>query len=70
MVIFTSDDIIEQAHMAMDILTEFYPEYEHKFIYDNAPSHLKRPEGSVTARRMPKYASQAWHQLGDRSFPA
>jgi len=33
---------------------EYYPEYEHKFIYDNAPSHLKRPKGSVTARNMPK----------------
>jgi hypothetical protein len=52
---FTSEDITEQAHAAMDILTEFYPDYEHRFFYDNAPSHLKRPEGSVTARQMPKF---------------
>jgi transposase len=52
---FTSEDITEQANAAMDILTEHYPEYEHIFVYDNAPSHLKRPEGSVTARNMPKY---------------
>ena len=51
---FTSEDIEEQANAAMDILMEYYPEYEHKFIYDNAPSHLKHPEGSVTARNMPK----------------
>lgn len=42
---FTSKDITEQAHATMDILTEFYPDYEHRFFYDNA---LKWPEGSVT----------------------
>jgi hypothetical protein len=52
---FTSEDIMEQANAAMDILTEHYPEYKHIFVYNNAPSHLKRPEGSVTARNMPKY---------------
>jgi hypothetical protein len=61
---FTSDDIGEQAQAAMDILTEFYPQYEHYFIYDNAPSHLKRPEGSVTARRMPKFTPKIGNNWG------
>jgi hypothetical protein len=38
---FTNDDIDEQAHAAIDILTEFYPKFDHVFIYNNAPSHLK-----------------------------
>ena len=52
---FTSKDITEQAHAAMDILTKFYPDYEHRFFYDNAPSHLKWPVGSVTTCQMPKF---------------
>ncbi|KIJ96797.1 hypothetical protein K443DRAFT_124304 [Laccaria amethystina LaAM-08-1] len=50
----TAEDISTQAEVAMGILTEFYPEYEHIFIYDNAPTHLKCPEGSLSARWMPK----------------
>ena len=61
---FTSDDIGEQAEAAMDILTEFYPEYDHHFVYDNAPSHLKRPEASVTARRMPKFTPKIGKNWG------
>jgi hypothetical protein len=52
---FTSEDIQEQAQAAMDILNEFYLDFEHKFVYDNAPSHLKHPEGLITARCMPKF---------------
>ncbi|KIL55567.1 hypothetical protein M378DRAFT_188659 [Amanita muscaria Koide BX008] len=52
---FTSEDIEKQAQEAMDVLAEFYPNYDHYFIYDNAPSHLKRPDGSITARTMPKF---------------
>ena len=50
----TANDIINQANRAMDILTEWYPEYEHVLIYDNAPTHLKRLDGSLSACRMPK----------------
>lgn len=45
----TANDIINQANHPMDILTEWYPEYEHVFIYDNAPMHLKRLDGSLSA---------------------
>jgi hypothetical protein len=40
---FSAEDIEEQAQAAMDIVTEFYPEFEHAFIFDNATTHLKHP---------------------------
>jgi hypothetical protein len=36
----------------MDILDKFYPDEEHIFVYDNATTHLKRPEGSLSATKM------------------
>ncbi|KAJ7673011.1 hypothetical protein DFH06DRAFT_979134 [Mycena polygramma] len=38
----------------MDILNEFYPDEHHVFVYDNATTHLKRPEGSLSATNMTK----------------
>ena len=49
-----NEDIQEQAQDAMDIVLEYYPQFDHVFIYDNATTHLKRPEDSLSARRMPK----------------
>lgn len=46
----------------MDILLKWYPEYEHVFVYDNATTHLKCPNGSLSAHRMPKGPS-------DKFFP-
>ncbi|THU99299.1 hypothetical protein K435DRAFT_818623 [Dendrothele bispora CBS 962.96] len=48
------EDIQEQANAAIDLVHELYPDYEHIFIYDNATTHLKRPDGSLSARKMPK----------------
>ncbi|EDR07030.1 uncharacterized protein LACBIDRAFT_299314 [Laccaria bicolor S238N-H82] len=48
----------------MDILTEFYPEYEHILIYDNVPMHLKHPEGSLSAHHMPKFTPKEGHNWG------
>ncbi|KAJ7340558.1 hypothetical protein DFH08DRAFT_620997, partial [Mycena albidolilacea] len=31
-----------------------YPDFDHVFIYDNATTHKKRSEGSLSARSMPK----------------
>ncbi|KAJ7170413.1 hypothetical protein C8R43DRAFT_875835, partial [Mycena crocata] len=47
-------EIREQAKVAMDIVTECYPDKEHVLVYDNATTHLKRPEGSVSASKMLK----------------
>lgn len=60
---FTSDEIVEQANQAMDICEEDYSEYTHVFIYDNAPSHLKRAEGSLSARKMPKFVPKEGNWL-------
>ena len=45
---------IEQADEAIDILMEYYPEFDHVLIYDNAMTHLKRSEDALSARKMPK----------------
>ena len=49
---FTNDDIVAQATKAMDILKEYYPDDDHIFVYDNAMTHLKRAQDSISARRM------------------
>ncbi len=51
---FTSDDIKLQAEEAIRICQDCWPQYEHVFVYDNASTHLKRPEDSLSAHRMPK----------------
>jgi len=39
---------------AIDILQEYYPDFEHVFIYNNATTHLKRAEDALSAQKMPK----------------
>ncbi|KAJ7616559.1 hypothetical protein FB45DRAFT_1105780 [Roridomyces roridus] len=53
----TAEDVKEQAEEMMDILDEVYPGFEHVFVYDNATTHKKRPDGSLSARQMPKFPS-------------
>ena len=60
---FTSDDIVEQANAAMDIVTVDYPEYKHIFIYDNTPSHLKRVDGTPSSQKMPKFSPREGNWL-------
>ncbi|KAJ7099117.1 hypothetical protein C8R44DRAFT_888573 [Mycena epipterygia] len=61
---FTCDNIIEQANEMMDILDEVYPEFEHVLVYDNATTHRKRPDGALSARKMPKFTSSADTNFG------
>jgi hypothetical protein len=49
---------VEQAKELMDILDEVYPEFEHHLVYDNATTHRKHPNGSLSARSMPKKPSK------------
>ncbi|KAG5219355.1 hypothetical protein IMY05_C4944000200 [Salix suchowensis] len=56
---FDSDDILDQVREVMDILEEFYPEYQHVLVYDNAMTHLKRPDGSLSALKMLKNPSKS-----------
>ena len=61
---FSSEDICNQAEEAMAILWEFYPQYEHVFIYDNATTHLKCAADTLSARRMPKNVPKAGTNWG------
>ena len=51
---FTNEDILNQTTTAMDILTEFYPNEEHHFVFDNATTHTKWSDMALSARHMPK----------------
>ncbi|KAF7317931.1 hypothetical protein MKEN_00881200 [Mycena kentingensis (nom. inval.)] len=51
---FTNDDILAQACNTMSISTRNYPHEHHVFIYDNVTTHLKCPEGSLSATKMTK----------------
>lgn len=55
---FTNADILAQAHKAMDILEEFYPDEDHILVFDNATTHQKRANGALSARHMPKKPSK------------
>lgn len=49
---FTNQEILDHATLAMDILSRHYPDDDHVLIFDNAPTHLKRPDDALSARRM------------------
>ncbi|THV06141.1 hypothetical protein K435DRAFT_816013 [Dendrothele bispora CBS 962.96] len=49
----TTEDILEQATVAMDILDADYPDEKHVFAYDNATIHTARPANALSARYMP-----------------
>ncbi|KIL54686.1 hypothetical protein M378DRAFT_1052139 [Amanita muscaria Koide BX008] len=51
---FTNEDILAQVEKAMAILTKFYPDEDHYFIYDNASTHLSRAGNALSSIRMPK----------------
>ncbi|KAF9508823.1 hypothetical protein BS47DRAFT_1302272 [Hydnum rufescens UP504] len=56
---FTNDDIVAQAAHAMDILDKYYPHESHIFAFDNATTHLKRPDDALSASKMPKAMPKA-----------
>ena len=49
---FTNDMLIVQVHKAIDIFEDKYPTAQGIFIFDNAPSHMKKPEDALNAERM------------------
>lgn len=51
---WTWEDVVAQARQAMGILKQHFTGATHTFYYDNARIHLKRPEGSLSALKMPK----------------
>ncbi|KAF9461006.1 hypothetical protein BDZ94DRAFT_1374217 [Collybia nuda] len=61
---FTSDDIMKQASAAMDIVQKHFPDEDHLFVYDNATTHLKRPDDALSARKMSKGVSKPGTNFG------
>ncbi|TFY77445.1 hypothetical protein EWM64_g6566 [Hericium alpestre] len=55
---FTNDEILEQVTKAMDILDKHYSHERHVFIFDNATTHRKWPDDSLSARNMSKKPTQ------------
>jgi len=49
---FTSEEILEQATRAMDILEKYFPHDHHILIYNNARTHLKHAPDALSARKM------------------
>ena len=49
---FTNDMLIVQVDKAIDIFEEKYPTAIGLFIFDHAPSHMKKPEDALNADRM------------------
>jgi hypothetical protein len=49
--------VLEQAAAARALVKELWPDFDHVFVYDNATTHKKHPEGSLSALRMPKAPS-------------
>ena len=52
---FTNDDVLAQTEVAMTIASKHFPDDDHIFIFDNATTHLKRPDNALSARKMPKF---------------
>ncbi|KAI0324035.1 hypothetical protein GY45DRAFT_1349605 [Cubamyces sp. BRFM 1775] len=55
---FTHEEILAHATATMDLLQEHYPTEQHVFIFDNAPTHLKRAADALSARKMSKFPTQ------------
>ncbi|KAF7319733.1 hypothetical protein MKEN_00755500 [Mycena kentingensis (nom. inval.)] len=51
---FSSDEVIEQLEAAITLVKQLFPDDNHVFVYDNASTHLKRAEGALSARAMPR----------------
>ncbi|KAF8059298.1 hypothetical protein FPV67DRAFT_1400947, partial [Lyophyllum atratum] len=63
---FTSEDLLRQVDKAIDIFEEKTNGFATGlFLFDNAPSHQKRADDALSARKMPKGAKEGWtHQKG------
>jgi len=55
---FMADDILKQPEKAIDILQKHYQDQDHVLVYDNASTHQKQPDSSLSACKMPKYTSK------------
>ncbi|KAH7917404.1 hypothetical protein BV22DRAFT_1108579 [Leucogyrophana mollusca] len=51
---YTCHNVFKQTSATMDLLEKHYPNLDHIFVFDNATTHLKRPDDALSARHMPK----------------
>ncbi len=51
---FSSEEILGHLALAAQLLRRDYPDEDHIIVLDNAPTHLKRAEDALSARRMSK----------------
>ena len=61
---FTNNDIVAQAQKAIKLVTEHYPDEDHILVFDNATTHLKCPEDTLSACKMPKHPSKEGKNWG------
>jgi hypothetical protein len=57
---FTNEDILQQTEAVMDIVSKHYPDEDHIFVFDNAPTHLKRAENAISSHKMMKGPSRTF----------
>ncbi|EGN94508.1 hypothetical protein SERLA73DRAFT_171486 [Serpula lacrymans var. lacrymans S7.3] len=55
---FSNEDILSHACQAMDLLENWYSTETHVLVFDNAPTHLKRADDALSARKMSKYPTK------------
>ncbi|KAF7328082.1 hypothetical protein MKEN_00389500 [Mycena kentingensis (nom. inval.)] len=54
---FTNVEVRAQAKVAVELVNELWPDIDHVFVYHNATTHRKRPDGALSALKMPKAPS-------------
>ncbi|KAF9503221.1 hypothetical protein BS47DRAFT_1378395 [Hydnum rufescens UP504] len=50
---FSNEEVLQQATRAMDVLCQKYPNERHVFVFDNARTHAKHAEDTLSALHMP-----------------
>jgi hypothetical protein len=60
---FSNEEILSHATTAMDILTRYYPDDDHVLVFDNAPTHTKRPDDALSALKMSAKPTDPSHPM-------
>jgi hypothetical protein len=66
---FTNNNVVEHVESAMDILDCDYPDEHHIFVFDNATTHVKRPDDTLRACKMTKGPSAKFGCERPRRYP-
>jgi len=57
---YTNERIIQHAKQAIKILHKYYPNDDHVMIFNNATTHVKCTDNTLSAQCMPKNPSCLW----------